>query len=157
MLLFRKLRLWGCYKLRHVIKRDMFVFIKLQILNYKVSVTSMSHSIIWYNFLFENIFSCFRMSFPVLEIRTSFSCFGTSFFCFLCSFGKVILSRDICSCPCPGTKGQRDVPRDVPSLGNPNFYLNLRVQLNFPDPPGSNSPVLMVAPLCTWKVSTEEF
>ena len=26
-----------------------------------------------------------------------------------------------------------------------------------PHPPGSNSPVLMVAPLCTWKVSTEEF
>ena len=55
----------------------------------------------------------------------SFSCFGTSFSCFLCSFGKVILyrdvsgqrclSRDICSCPCPGTKGQRDVP----SRGNP--------------------------------------
>ena len=48
----------------------------------------------------------------------SFSCFGTSFSCFLCSFGKVILSRDvpgqrslsrdICSCPCPGTKGHRD-------------------------------------------------
>jgi hypothetical protein len=41
-----------------------------------------------------------------------------SFSCFLCSFGKVILSRDvpgqrslsrdICSCPCPGTKGHRD-------------------------------------------------
>ena len=63
----------------------------------------------------------------------SFSCFGTSFSCFLCSFGKVILSRDvpgrrclsrdICSCPCPGTrkifcpgtKGQWDVPsRFVP-------------------------------------------
>ena len=46
------------------------------------------------------------------EIR-SFSYFRTSFSCVLCSFGKVILSRDvlgqrflsrdICSCPCPGT------------------------------------------------------
>ena len=61
------------------------------------------------------------------EIWSS-SCFGTSFSCFLCSFGKVVLSRevpgqrglsrDICSCPCPGTKGQRDVP----SRGNPIVY-----------------------------------
>ena len=104
MLLFRKSSLWRPYKLRHVTKRDMFVFIKLQILNYKVSVSSMPHSIQctevhfasflsggfitaivvnpperklakrtsvqWYNFLFDNIFSCFRMSFSYF--RTSF-------------------------------------------------------------------------------------
>ena len=99
-------------------------------------------------FLFWNVLSCFRTSFSCY--RTSFSCFGTSFYCFLCSFGKVILSRDvpgqrnlsrdICSCPCPGTKGHRDkkislsrakettgrpglsrdVPRDVPSRENAN-------------------------------------
>ena len=63
----------------------------------------------------------------------SFSCFGTSFSCFLCSFGKVILSRDvpgqrclsrdICSCPCPGTKGHRDkkifLSRDKGTTGRP--------------------------------------
>ena len=84
-------------------------------------------------FLFWNVLSCFRTSFSCY--RTSFYCFGTSFSCFLCSFGKVILSRDVpgqrslsrdfCSCPCPRTKGQWDVPsrivpRDVPSLGNPS-------------------------------------
>ena len=40
------------YKPRHVTKRDVFVFMKLQILNYKVLVTSMPHSILWYDFLF---------------------------------------------------------------------------------------------------------
>ena len=35
--------------------------------------------------------------------------------------GQRALSRDICSCPCPGTKGQDFfLPRDVPSLGNPS-------------------------------------
>ena len=75
------------------------------------------------SFQFLNILSCFTTSFSCF--RTSFFCFTTSFSCFLCSFGKVILSRDvpgqrslsldICSCPCPGTKGQRDAPsRFVP-------------------------------------------
>ena len=40
------------YQPRHVIKWDMLEFIKLQILNYKVSVTSMPLSILWYDFLF---------------------------------------------------------------------------------------------------------
>ena len=44
--------------------------------------------------------------------------------------GQRVLSRDICSCPCPGTKGHRDKSffcpgtkgqRDVPSRGNPSL------------------------------------
>ena len=76
----------------------------------------MPHSRLWYNFLFENIFSCFRVY---------FSCFRTSFPVLECpfpvfGFEKVILSLDIngqrsksqyfYSCPCPGTKQQLDVP-----------------------------------------------
>jgi hypothetical protein len=64
---------------------------------------------------------------------TRFSCPATK--------GQKSLSRDFSCCSCPGTKGQRDketffVPgqrdngtsfprlsRDVPSLGNPSFYV----------------------------------
>ena len=35
--------------------------------------------------------------------------------------GQSILSRDFCSCPCPGIKGQWDVP----SLGKPTYSLVL--------------------------------
>ena len=96
--------LWRCYKLRHVTKWDMFVFMKLQILNYKVSVSIMPHSIQWYNFLFENIFSCFRKSyscfrtsFSVLECHflfsIFFSCFRTSFSCYRMAYSDLEHSR----------------------------------------------------------------
>ena len=38
MLLFRKSSLWGCYKPRHVTKRDMFLFINSKILHHTLSV-----------------------------------------------------------------------------------------------------------------------
>ena len=41
MLLFRKSRLWGCYKSRHVTKRDMLLFIDSKILYFEVSVSNM--------------------------------------------------------------------------------------------------------------------
>ena len=72
------------------------------------------------------IFFCLRASFPVLEhpfpvlerpflLQNIFFCFRTSFSCFL--------SRDICSCPCPVTKGHRDkkipLSRDKGTTGRP--------------------------------------
>ena len=89
-------------------------------------------------FLFWNILFCLRTSFTCF--RTSFFLFWNAFFLFwnvlflfFCSFGKVILSRDgtgqrslsrdICSCPCPGTKGHRDknffLSRDKGTTGRP--------------------------------------
>ena len=88
--------------------------------------------------VFGRHFPALEPPFPVLErlffcFGTPFSCFGTSFSCFFVLLGRLFcpgtgqrsLSRDICSCPCPGTriflsrdkgtKGQWDVP----SLGNP--------------------------------------
>ena len=76
-----------------------------------------------YFFCFRMSFSCFRTSFPVLErpfpvserhfpvlerhfpvLECPFSVFERLF----PGFWGVILSRDICSCPCPGTEGHRD-------------------------------------------------
>mgnify|MGYP005726272335 CR=1 FL=1 len=37
MLLFRKSSLWGCYKPRHVTKRDMFLFINSKILHHTLT------------------------------------------------------------------------------------------------------------------------
>ena len=83
-------------------------------------------------FLFQNIFSCFRMFFLVLE--HPFSVLERLFPVF-CLFGErdffpgqKSLSRDFCSCPCPGTKGQRDkeifLSRDFP--WKPCHILNQR-------------------------------
>jgi hypothetical protein len=95
--------------------------------------------------------SCFRTSFPVLErpflfwnfiflfrnflflFWNVFFLFYNNFFLFFGFFRKVILSRDvpgqrglsrdICSCPCPGTKGHRDkkisLSRDKGTTGRP--------------------------------------
>ena len=64
----------------------------------------------------------FMLNIPLLHLMilfwNIFFLFWNVLFLFFCSFGKVILSRDgtgqrslsrdICSCPCPGTKGHRD-------------------------------------------------
>ena len=80
-------------------------------------------------FLFWNVLFCFRTSFSCF--RTSFSCFGTSFSCYFVLLGMLFcpgtgqrsLSRDNCSCPCPGTKGHRDrnffLSRDKGTTGRP--------------------------------------
>ena len=41
MLLYRKSRLWGCYKPRHVTKRDMLLFINSKILDLEIMVSNM--------------------------------------------------------------------------------------------------------------------
>ena len=76
----------------------------------------------WDNYYSFVINSCFRTFFPILE-RPFLFCnvlflFQNVLFLFLVTFGKVILSRDlpgqrslsrdICSCPCPWTKGHWD-------------------------------------------------
>ena len=53
--------------------------------------------------------------------------------------GQRSLPRDFCSCPCPGTKGQRDkeiflsqdLPQDVLSLGNPSMHMPLLLPFFF--------------------------
>ena len=64
--------------------------------------------------------SCFRTSFPVLERLFP------GFLGVILSRdvpGQKSLSRDICSCPCPGTKGHRDknffLSRDKGTTGRP--------------------------------------
>ena len=117
-----------------------------------------------YFFCFKTSFSCFRTSFLVLErpfpvLERPFPVserhfpvldrpFSVSELLFPGFWGVILsrdvpgqksLSRDICSCPCPGTKGHRDknfffvtgqrdngtshpgLSRDVPSLGNTNL------------------------------------
>ena len=78
----------------------------------------------------ERLFPVLEHLFPVLE---RLFLFWNVLFLFLCSFGQVILSwdgtgqrslsRDICSCPCPGTKGHRDknffLSRDKGTTGRP--------------------------------------
>ena len=59
-----------------------------------------------YNFWLRTYFSCFRTSYLVLV--GPFPLLESFFFCFLVSFGEVILSWDFCSCPWPRTQGQRD-------------------------------------------------
>ena len=41
MLLFKKSSLWGCYKPRHVAKRDVFLFINSKFLDFEVVVSNM--------------------------------------------------------------------------------------------------------------------
>ena len=85
----------------------------------------------------ERLFPVLEHLFPVLERRfpvwNVFFLFWNALFLVFCSFGKVILSRDgtgqrslsrdICSCPCPGTKGHRDknffLSRDKGTTGRP--------------------------------------
>ena len=43
VLLFRKSSLWGCYKPRHVTKRDVLLFKSSKILDFKVSSRNMPH------------------------------------------------------------------------------------------------------------------
>ena len=50
MLLYRKSRVWGCYKSRHVTKRDKFLFINLKILDFK------SRLVTWFPFLPHKLF-----------------------------------------------------------------------------------------------------
>ena len=82
------------------------------------------------DFLFQNIFSCFKRPFMFQNL---FFLFYNILFLFFVSFGKVILSRDVpgqrslsrdfYSCPCPGTKGQRDkeifLSRNKGTMGHP--------------------------------------
>ena len=97
---------------------------------------------------------CFRTSFPVLEhpfpvlerlfpvlehlfpVLERLFLFWNVLFLFLCSFGQVILSRDgtgqrslsrdICSCPCPRTKGHQDKNFFCPGTSRPVETLVLR-------------------------------
>jgi hypothetical protein len=41
VLLFRKSSPWGCYKLRHVTKRDMLLFKNSKILDFEVAISNM--------------------------------------------------------------------------------------------------------------------
>ena len=92
-------------------------------------------------FCFRTSFSCFRTSFPVLErpfpvsehhfpvLERPFSVLERLFPGFWGVIlspdvpGQKSLSRDICSCPCPGTKGHRDkkfsLSRDKGTTGRP--------------------------------------
>ena len=94
-----------------------------------------------YFFCFRTSFSCFRTSFPVLErpfpvserhfpvLERPFSVLERLFPGFWGVIlsrdvpGQKSLSRDICSCPCPGTKGHRDknffLSRDKGTTGRP--------------------------------------
>ena len=77
--------------------------------------------------LFQNILSCFRTSFSVLEHPFSvLERLFPGFWGVILSRdvpGQKSLSRDICSCPCPGTKGHRDkkffLSRDKGTTGRP--------------------------------------